>query len=366
MKFARPATIVLVAHAVAIHAAPAETPAYQDNVNGSLTLSQNWKTGVGKGVTVTPVGFGGSIVALSSDGWASMLDAATGGIIWKERAGYGFDAPPAVVGNTVIVASQGNKRYLSALSVMSGQTIWKKDLTNVRAGPLPAGGGLVVLESGGLLRSIETGRLGPGWERQLGGACLDKIFAAGDDGDRILACCDDTVYSVNAANGSVVSRLPVYNAAAVLPGGPGEVFTVKRSGEVELRSIESGATSWSTATKASSIYHLARGEEAGLLAVTSGTELFILSANRGELLWDRRFRSPLAGPPLITDTYLAVTTLAGDIELLDPETGTLLFRDELGEPVGTAPTIHDDRLLVTTHEGNIVAFTVDVGEVGEP
>jgi hypothetical protein len=81
------------------------------------------------------------------------LDAASGEIVWKTRTDKHIYVPPAIAGDTLLLAS--DDRRLRALSSSDGSEVWQATLPDkLRAGPLVIGDRVVVGQRDGALHCL--------------------------------------------------------------------------------------------------------------------------------------------------------------------------------------------------------------------
>jgi outer membrane protein assembly factor BamB len=310
---------------------------------------------IGKGVTAQPEVLGERVLVLSSDGWAVLVSCSSGKILWRERAGYGFDTSPATIGNFGYVASQGNKRYLASIALPSGKTMWKTDCGDLRAGPVAVDNGLVILESDGTLQCFDNSNPTLRWSTPIGKPCLDRLFVSGD---RLLACCADTVLSVDAFDGIVEWGYHFEYAETFHPAGSGdEILLVRRGGEVVLLSLDTEDILWSTTVEPSPNYHLAISDS--MAFITAGSRLNCLNTENGRTLWQVKLPSPASGPPLVSGNLLAVTTVHGGLYLYETGSGGPLGELELGQPVSSSPVMCSGRIYVATQLGKLISFSFE-------
>jgi outer membrane protein assembly factor BamB len=318
-----------------------------------------WEVEIGKGMTARPAVLDKRALALSTDGWAVLVDCENGGIIWRERVGHSFISGPVTFGSIAYVASQGSKRYLAAVSLMSGATLWRTDIGMLRAGPVRTETGLVLLESNGTVECFDTARPLLLWSTVLNVPCAGTIYS---DDESIFAACGDTVYAIESGGGRIEQKFSFEELASFHPLTGGGVLAVSRNGRTALLDPETGAITWSTAIEAASEYHISVSHDTAV--VSSGSRLSCLETGTGQILWMDNLPSPVAGPPDMEAGWLAVTTIHGGLYFIDQSSGDQVDSCEWKQPVSSPPVMCDDRILISTQLGKLMCLSPVTGRTG--
>ncbi|MFQ6104888.1 MAG: PQQ-binding-like beta-propeller repeat protein, partial [Candidatus Glassbacteria bacterium] len=298
-----------------------------------------WEVVIGKGLTARPEALGERVFALSSDGWAALVDCERGEILWRERAGYAFNSPATIIDNVAYAVSQGAKRFLTAVSLDSGKSLWKHKTGYLKSGPIRVGKGLAILESDGVLKRFDLQGPTLRWWASLGKPCLNKLFKIGEN---LLVCCADTIFSISADNGEIKERYYSGSLVSFHPLGQGDgILVVRRRGEVALMDADREESIWSINLAPSPVYHVTAS--GGVLLITAGSDLTCLVPENGEVVWKDRLPSPAAGPPSIRDDLLAITTVHGGLFIYEKASGKIIKKQELGQPVSSPPVMCTSR-----------------------
>ncbi len=316
-----------------------------------------WEVEIGKGLTVRPEVENEKALALSTDGWAALVDCRQGNIIWRRKAGYGFISRGVMIEDVVYVVSQGNKRFLAAVSLQTGETLWKTKCGRISSGPVKAGNTLVILESSGLLKCYERSSSDLRWTADTGAPCLDALFV---NGDRIFTSCTDTFYVIDSKTGARRRSIHFEDAEVfhTIDGGD-NILAVRQSGEVCLIQIDTGESLWSIKIPSAAVYFVTVEDDSNVACVTAGRDLNIIRLETGEILWRYRLPSPATGPPALTSDFLTVTTIHGGLYIQDLGSGSIISSIELGQPLDSSPVISSGRVYVATQLGTLVSFPID-------
>ena len=319
-----------------------------------------WEVEIGKGMTAQPVVLGERAFALSTDGWAVLINCRSGERLWRERAGRSFTSRPVVIDSVIYVASQGGKRFLAAVSLTTGATWWKTDTGVLRAGPVKTDAGLILLEVDGTLKCLDTSYPALLWSTQMDKPCLDEIYVTDKN---LLASCGDTIYSIRSEDGLIERRFYVENLESFHPLTDGTgILIILRNGETALLDTGTEEIIWSTFLDAAPGYHVTMSTSTVFLS--SGSRLTCLGTEGGQTLWMADLMSPVAGPPDISGTLLAVTTVHGGLYIFDQSSGQPIYNHELRQPINSPPVFCTDRVLISTQLGKLLSVKMKTASEG--
>lgn len=354
MKLSHLASAVFLL-AIPCSLSPARAEIEEETARGTSALEREWDVETGRGITAQPAVAGARLLALTTDGWAVLVDCDAGEIVWKGRSAYGFSLPPLVADSVAFVVSEGAKRYLACLSLGTGERKWKRDVGRLRAGPLAVPDGVLLLEEGDSLKILAGpgSRPGRGWSRALRGPCLPEIHVM--DGNLFVAC-GDSIFFFDSRSGALLGRVEVGPVSTFCPLEDEKgILLVRRSGEIVLFGPEFGETIWSARVSSSPRHYLT--VETSRIVASAGERLSCYEAEGGDLLWEASFSAPIAGAPCALSGFLALVTVEGRLHLLAADTGEVLAEARVGEPVQTSPVSCAGKLVIATLKGKLVSFT---------
>lgn len=303
-----------------------------------------WRTSLAPGSEGGGGGFGGGLAsdgrfvyATTGFGEVLAIDATSGQIVWRQRAGAPFRAAPAVSGGTVVAVTRNNRAL--ALSARTGEVVWRIDGISSDAGLLggasPALSGdlaVVPFGSGEVVGvQLSTGRRV--WSAVLGGARrgLARSAIADVTGDPVIA-------------GRVV-------------------VAANQSGRTVAVDGQTGARGWTRSFGAVGPIWAAGSS---VFMVTDDSALTRLSLENGETIWrsdlpayrdpeDREAPIAYSGPVLVGG-HMLVTDSRGNMLSFDPATGAQGETVRLAGGSTTGPVVANGTIYVLTDDGTLQAF----------
>ncbi len=306
--------------------------------------SPSWRTSLAPDNEAGSEGFGGGlasdgqfIYATTGFGEVLSVDASSGQIVWRQRAGAPFRAAPAVSDGFVVAVTRDNQAL--GLSARTGEVVWRIDGVSSDAGLLggasPALSGdlaVVPFASGEVVGAqLSTGRRV--WSAVLGGARrgLARSAIADVTGDPVIAG-----RAVVAAN---------------------------QSGRTVAVDGQTGARGWTRSIGAVGPIWAAG---ASVFMVTDDSALTRLSLENGQTIWRTElpaFRYPdsretpiaYSGPVLVGGQVL-VTDSRGNMLSFDPATGAQGQTVRLAGGSTTGPVVANGTVYVLSDDGTLQAF----------
>lgn len=281
----------------------------------------------------------GRVYATTGFGEIVALDAATGGILWRQKLDAGIGGAPAVAGGTVYVAARDSSAW--AVEAATGRVKWQLTGTPASAGvtgvSAPAVGDAVVIypfPSGELAAvSTETGL--DVWRGQVGGARVGRAFAKVADvtGDPVI---------VN-----------------------GVVYAGSSAGKLVALDEATGQRLWTAEEGAASPVQVAGGS---VFLISDESQLVRLDAATGQVIWavdlpyyvkdrEKRRRDIYAHfGPVLAGGKLMVASSDGLLRAFDPVSGGLVGSTDLPGGAASAPVVAGGTLYVVGRNGQLHAF----------
>ena len=303
-----------------------------------------WRTSLAPGGEVGGGGFGGGLASdgrfiYATTGFGEILavDATSGQIVWRQRAGAPFRAAPAVSDGTVVAVTRNNRAM--ALSARTGEVVWRIDGISSDAGLLggasPALSGdlaVVPFGSGEIIGAqLSTGRRV--WSAVLGGA----------------------------RRGLARSAIPDVTGDPVIAGRA--VVAANQSGRTVAVDGQTGARGWTRSVGAVGPIWAAG---ASVFMVTDDSALMRLSLENGETIWRTElpaYRDPedREGPiaysgPVLVGARILITDSRGNMLSFDPATGAQGETVRLAGGSTTGPVVANGTIYVLTEDGTLQAF----------
>jgi outer membrane protein assembly factor BamB len=312
-----------------------------------------WRTDVGRGIVGAPALTEDLVLLAQVDRQLTVLNRATGAIIWRRRFGENIGGGPLVDYDRVFFATQTDEGQVLALDLASGKRLWATRLGDVAA-PLAihdaqlyagtVGGWFVALSMTGGERL---------WRTQLAGGVRAAPLVV--SGGVIVATASDSLYLLDRSSGGVRARRGTAGTVLAAPAlADSLVIFGTSAGRLEACDTATLATRWSLDVGSGVI---------GAVAVQQDTAYVV--THDGEL-----WRVPLAAPDHAAKVALALVTrggptpvaggvlvagVGGELALVDAR-GTKRWTARIHAPVAQPVVVDGAFLLAVSERGEVVAF----------
>lgn len=289
----------------------------------------------GGGIAAT----GGTVYVGTEYGEVVALDAATGGIRWRQRFDGPVTAPPAVAGDRLYVVARDASAW--AIDARDGKVIWTltgvPSPSGVTGGAAPAvGDNLVVFpfSSGGLIATRAAGG-STAWEAQV----------------------------VGQRKGRAWSGITDITADPVIEGGI--LYTGNQSGRTVAIRLADGTTIWEAEEGSFGPVALAGN---AVFFVNDESNLVRLDKSSGATVWKvplsyyfaekerKRNAIQVHFGPVLAGARLVLASTDGTLSFYDPTGGGLVAQVALPAGAASAPVVAGQTLYVVTRDGMLHAF----------
>lgn len=294
----------------------------------------------GDGVSGGGIGYeGGRLFVTTGYGELAALDAATGGVIWRQRVGASIGGAPTAQNGVVYVTGRDATGW--AVRASDGKVLWTvsgiqapSGVTGVSA-PAVDGGLVVFPFASGQLLAVDTATGLERWNAQVAGSRRGRAIAFIRD----------------------LTGDPVIAGDMVLAGSS--------SGRIAAFDRETGLQIWSEMDGANSPVLLAGGSA---FAVNDQAELLRLDAQTGARIFavelplfvDQRVRRQDAihvhYGPVLAGGRLFVASSDGLLRSFDPRTGALVGQAEIPGGAAAAPAVSGGTIYVAGRDGHLHAY----------
>jgi len=308
---------------------------------------------VGRGVVGAPAVTESLVVLSQVDRQLTVLERATGRIVWRRRVGENIGSGPLVDYDRVYFATQTAEGAVRALNLEDGKVVWTRRLGDVAAPIAVRNDQLYAGTVGGEVAALSTAGGGERWHTQLAGGVRAAPLALA--GGVVVATAADSLYLLDRSTGVVRARRPTPGTVLAAPALADSVIVLGTTrGRLEACDTATLAVRWS----------LDVGSEViGAVAVQRDTAFVLTGA--GDLWWvplaapDHAFRIALglvarAAPTPVAGGALVVS-VGGDVALVT-SAGERRWTAKVHPPV-VQPVIAAGPFLVAVSErGDVVAF----------
>ncbi len=306
-----------------------------------------------------PVVAYGRVFLPTFDGRLYALDARTGRVLWRHRAGRCGWASPAVAEHVVYITFIGNGEchsrlgggVVDAYDAGSGRLRWERSIGPTESSPLVAGPDVIVGDWNGDVWALDarTGRTR--WRSSIGGVVKDSVALAG--GRLYVATYGGDVVCLRAADGGVVWRSGGHGAFYSTPAVTyGRVYIGSLDDGVYAFGAGTGSLIWSRPTggyvyASPAVWHrlvLVGSYDHGFLAIDAGT---------GAVRWRFPADGAISGAASVIDGVVWFSTFAHRTYALDAATGRELAAYPDGE---YSPAVADAAHLYLVGLGRLYAL----------
>ena len=303
-----------------------------------------WYQSLGSPLLQAPLESNGLLYLLASDGYLHVLNAHNGVEQWRVAIGGQLTADGLAMGHGLLyLAFDGH--YFVALDAQSGRIRWRFDTVgSVRGVPLVIGRDVLVSSGANSVFCLDALTGEEYWAFHS-----EDTLAQFWPTRTMPVVAENTVYvalgastEFNALNLRTGRKVWEVNLHERMTGGPlldvarGVVYLVTWSGKVVALDMRSGAERWQFQMTAGSQASPALDQQAGVLyAGDYNGDLYAFDTSTGRALWRSSVGSSLNTAPLVLQTslqtWLAVATQAGQLQLFDAHSGQRLTAWKLGE-----------------------------------
>ncbi|AUH65901.1 outer membrane protein assembly factor BamB family protein [Paracoccus zhejiangensis] len=297
--------------------------------------SENGDSASGGGIAYE----GGRIFVTTGYGELVAMDAASGGVLWRQRVNVAVSGAPAVQNGVVYVAARDSTGW--AVRAEDGKVLWQTSGNTSSSGvmgvsaPAVSGNTVVFPFPSGQLMAVDTASGLTNWSAQVAGIRVGRAIASIRDvtGDPVIA--GSTVYSGTS------------------------------SGRIDAFEMATGGQLWSAREGANSPVVPAGGS---IFAVNDEAKLVRLDAASGGEVWqvalpyytDSKVKKQDSihahYGPVLAGGRLFVASSDGVLRAFDPSTGALVGQAQIPGGAAAAPVVAGQTLYVVSRSGQLHAF----------
>ncbi len=283
---------------------------------------------------------GNRLYASTGYGEIVALDAASGGLVWRQKVDAPVQGAPAVADGVVYVAGRDGAAW--ALNAADGTVVWQVVGTPGAAGFLgtaapTVGDRTVIFPSGGsdVMAVLKIGGGTKIWQESLAGKRLGRAYAMNSDVTGDVALVGGVLYA-----GTAAGRTVAMDAA-------------------------SGDKLWSAGEGALGPLAVAGGS---VFIVNDEAHLVRLDAASGKVIWEvampyfqdekaKKHKAIYAHyGPVLAGGRLWVASSDGALRAFSPQNGGLVYSTEIPGGAATQPAVAGGTLYVVSANGQLLAF----------
>ena len=282
---------------------------------------------------------GGRVFVTNGFGQLVALDAATGGVLWRQRVGAPIGGGPAVQNGVVYVAARNSTGW--AVRATDGRVLWQTTGT-----------------------AAEMGVMGVAAPAVLGNTVVfafpsGQVLAA----DRETGATLWTAQIAGTRTGRAIAWIRDVTGDPVISGG--RVYGGTSAGRINAVDMQTGIEDWSARDGANGPVVVAGGS---VFAVNDQAELVRLDASTGGMIWrmplpyytdaktKKQDRIHAHFGPVLAGGRLFVASSDGVLRVFDPGSGQLVGQGAIPGGASAAPAVAGQTLYVVSRDGQLHAF----------
>jgi outer membrane protein assembly factor BamB len=320
-----------------------------------------WRRNAGSLLEFPPVVAYGRLYVGTASGRFLALDAKTGKVVWKKEFGRCMAASPAVAGGVVYqtlmdpspcaVHRQDSAGYLLALDADTGDVLWRFRAGVSESSPLVVDGTVYFGSWDRKMYALDTKTHRVDWRVGTGDKVKDA--AAYADGTIYFASYDNKVYAVAAKSGKLRwAAKGVGNFYATPSVAYGRVFIGNTDGRVYAFGAKSGHLLWARST-GGYVYSSAAVSQRTVYVGSYGRRFYAIDAGTGDVRWSFKTSAAVSGAATVLAGLVYFSTLGGHTYALDARTGKKVWSYADGK---YTPVSADERTLYFIGEQRVYAL----------
>lgn len=328
----------------------------------SQPLAVVWRYQTDFTTNLTPAADAQTVFVPLAGGVMIALNAADGKLMWRAETGGEFSAAPVADDRSVYIVSsfagpdeKHPRGSLRAISKSTGITLWMRTL------PAPIGGGLAVGTA--LFGGGDDGRV-YAFDKRTGAILWSNQYAGGFSSQPSIAgefvYFGSTAGTLRALDGSTGQLGWEYKTSGAIKGpiaaANGVVYFGSSDGNVYAYSQIRSKLIWHRRTGAA--VQAVTALENGLLASSLDNFAYLLSLNKGSVIWRRQLPGRISSPPVTSADGALFTPFSSDaaivLNLRDGKTANSLPMGE--ENSSAAAPIRIGNLVLITTPHTLLAF----------
>ncbi|OON62016.1 outer membrane protein assembly factor BamB [Massilia sp. KIM] len=350
-----------------------DQPAKLVELKGTMAVRTAWKLDIGKsqGNQFSPALTGNTVVVAGGNGDIARVEAASGRVVWRIKAGMDLTAGVGTDGNLIVVGGQDG--MLLAFD-MDGKALWKTQLSSELLSPPAVAQGVVVARSlDNRIVGVDAKTGDKKWTVQKVAPPLTLrnapgIIVAGSD--VIVAQPGGKLSSLILATGAprwdvevgVARGATELERVTDIGGAPvlfeNDVCAVSYQGRVGCFDITTGAPRW---TRDLSSEVGVAVDQRFVFAPDDKGALHAFARDTGASVWKNdKLSFRRLSTPLSYGRAVAVGDYEGIVHFLSREDGAFLARAATdGSPIVGTPLVAGTNLIFQTQNGTVAAIAVE-------
>lgn len=322
-----------------------------------------WKYNAKRPLRSSPIVVGKIVVIGSLDKRMHFLDALSG----KDLGTYKVSSPVSASAcggedATIYFGLDKGKETCFALSLQTGEILWKKKLEGLSSSPAVCGDKIFAGSSSGILWALDKNTGEKIWEFETSAsiistpACDDQSSSVPGEQMIYFGSTDGCLYALDMEGGKVRWKFKaegaIYSSPAVKSG---MVFFGSVDGNLYALNLKDGSLMWKFKTQADVYSSPAVAES---LVYIGSNDYFVYSINQksGELCWRFETEGLVRSSPIAVEDKLFFGSFDGNFYVVNRFTGKLLWKYQTKGMISSSPAYYDGKIYIASEDGFLYCF----------
>jgi outer membrane protein assembly factor BamB len=348
-RLIRVAAIVLAMTAVA--------PVREGRIRAAVNPAPQklWERRIVRLPSVPPALQGDRLFVAGPDRKILCYDARNGKRLWKRalpgHVGYGIVAADSAL----LVGLSSPSPGISVLDPRTGRIRWARRLEGMPAGIVRFKTSVVVLEFGGILRSLGLGDGKERWQQKLKGPMSGMAL---DGTNLAILARRDSLWSVSVEDGTrswVVPTSGTHPSPPVIAGGM--ILRLTYEGELVAHEPSTGAEIAGAAVPKDQIAPLGVIDGSWCAAVSTGGDVAAFGLPYLNDAWSARTGQTVMTGAVRFGSLWIVGCENGQILGLDARDGTIIWTEGTPAPITMRPAVSGDKIAIVDDGGRAFVYS---------
>lgn len=336
------------------------TPQRSGRVDGALRppLEPIWVKEADAGFgAASPLVLGDAVLVATRQGEVVGYDLQTGRSLGREGFGESIEATPVIEDGMLVVPVDWGRRILLGYDLHRAQRLWAHKGEPVSAGLARLEDRVVAADVVGAVRLVEARTGEVMWETEpTGAAVYGAPLIAGDA--VIVVDEGGIVRSLALQDGSERWRQRAGGPVFVSPSaGDSRLLVATARGGLYAFELGTGRVDWQLALSDTTVRMTgaALGRARAYIGATDGV-VRAVDLTDGDVVWETRVDDAMSAPPMLTGDVLYVATLGERLLALEAESGEVVWEYELDGRVKSPMAVADGHLVVLAEPKDVYVF----------
>lgn len=324
---------------------------FEDETVPASPPERVWQSDPHRGFAASPAVSGQALISVSTNRMVQALSMEDGEIFWEHRKNGPLTVPPVIAGQRIFIATSDVEGVVYGLRLRDGRDRWDRDQPGVELPMVVDGDRLILANVAGQVRAVSVESGNTLWRTRVGHMASGPITV----GERIVVATDtDSLVALDRREGGIVDRRGLPDQPSAPPAlREGILYIPLHSGD--LMAIR--------ASDLSEVWRVRTGPPVLAAPAVSGDgTIYLLDRTGG--VWtlgpegDLRRIARLGGVArrslTLTRNALLVGLLDGTFAAVDRTSGEILWTLKFHDSIYTPAVVHEGAVYVPLRRGELV------------